>query len=72
MAFYIIVSLLPMILMTILAGVTMGITVYSFWFIYKQCEEGAVGKAFLLITLFPLAMVIGIYDAFKGFWGQSV
>lgn len=72
MGLYVVSVLLPMILMSILIGVVMGITVYSFWSIYKECQKGAVGWAFLLIIFFPLAIEIGIYYAFKEVWGQSV
>ena len=67
-AFYGGVCILPMMAVTLVSGILLGILVYSVKFIYDTCKDESAGLGFVLILVFPVAMGFGIYNAFKEFW----
>ncbi len=71
-AIYTCICLLPMMLLTIICGILIGMLIYSFKFIYDTCKKQSPGLGIVLVICFPVAMGFGICEAFKAFWGQGV
>jgi len=62
------ICLLPMMLVTLVSGVLVGVVVYSVRFVYDTCKKEGVGLGILVVIVFPVAMGFGVYNAFQQFW----
>jgi hypothetical protein len=69
---YGIICLLPIMSFLFVGGVVFGCFLYSLRFIRDKWKTDSWGAILVYILVFPISMMFGVRDAFRGFWGQNL